>query len=121
LEKKLKSCEPNLIFVVVGLGGKNMEIKVGDGATKYVGSDRYPYTVVEVLSPKKVVVQGDDFKRTDNNGMSESQTYEYTRNPFSDKITLTLRKNGRWVQQGEPLNGTGYRLGDRDCHMDPHF
>lgn len=50
--------------------------EVGMGATEVVGSDRYPYTIVKVVNPKKIVVQRDDYRRTDNNGQSELQTYE---------------------------------------------
>lgn len=96
-------------------------LKVGIGATEIVGSDRYPYTVVEVLSDKKIVVQADDYKRTDKNGMSESQTYEYTPNPNSLRVVVTLRKNGRWVREGESGKGRGFAIGHRDAHQDPHF
>lgn len=97
------------------------EIKVGDGATKSVGSDRYPFTVVEVVSPKKIKVQGDSFRRTDSNGLSESQTYEYTPNPDARIVVLTLRKNGRWIEQGESLNGSRYYIGARNAYQDPSF
>jgi len=37
--------------------------EVGMGATEHVGSDRYrvcrPYTIVEVITPRKIVVQRD--------------------------------------------------------------
>lgn len=58
-----------------------MTIQVGDGVTQCVGSDCYPFTVVEVLSPNRIVIQGDNFYRTDNNGQSEMQDYTYSPNP----------------------------------------
>lgn len=57
--------------------------KVGMGATLLSWSDRSPATVVEVFKQGKYVyvgVQGDNYKRTDKNGLSECQEYEYTRN-----------------------------------------
>lgn len=96
--------------------------KVGTGATAHVGSDRYPYTVVEVISDKKLVVQRDEFRRTDSNGFSESQTYEYTANPDAEKVVITLRGNGRWVRQGESAKGgTGFSIGHRSAYQDPSF
>lgn len=50
---------------------------VGDGATYRIGSDCYPYTIVEVVSPRKVMVQRDEYRRTDKNGISEAQTYSF--------------------------------------------
>lgn len=97
-------------------------LKVGIGATKFSGSDRYPYTVVEVVSDKKVILQADIAKRTDKNGLSEIQTYEYTPDPDAEKIVVTLRKNGRWVRDGESMKGgTGFHIGHREAYSDPSF
>lgn len=96
-------------------------VKVGDGVTHGVGSDRYPFTVVEVISPRKIVLQEDHFKRTDTNGLSESQTYEFTPNPNAPKVTVTLRSNGKWVQIGQPKKYPGYYVGERSAYQDPSF
>ena len=62
-------------------------VKVGDGGTNYMWSDRRPYSVcsVELNWNKKgyeiIGVQEDDAKRVDQNGMSEDQVYEFTPNP----------------------------------------
>ncbi len=94
----------------------------GMGVTLGVGSDRYPWTVSAVLGLKRIVVQRDQYRRTDKNGMSESQTYEFTRDPDGSTRTLTLRKNGRWVEVGESMNGGGsWGVGHRDAYQDPHF
>lgn len=85
------------------------EWAVGDGATILMFSDRHAATVVEA-GPKRIVIQRDIAKRTDDNGMSESQTYEFTPDPTAPKIAYTLRKNGRWVREGDPLRG-GETLG----------
>lgn len=96
--------------------------EVGMGATHRVGSDSYPYTIVEVVSDKKIIVQQDAARRTDSNGLSESQEYEYTRNPDSPKIVVTKRKDGRWRRQGESITSTmTFSLGVRRMYQDPSF
>jgi len=96
--------------------------KVGDGATQGVGSDRYPFTIVEVCSERKIVVQPDNAVRTDNNGFSESQTYEYSPMPDAAKIVVTRRKDGCWRRKGEPLTSRQtFALGHREKYQDPSF
>lgn len=94
---------------------------VGMGATELGWTDRHAYTVVEVQTPKRIVVQADNTKRTDKNGMSEMQVYEYTPNPNAAKEVLTLRKNGRWIRQGESSKSTSFALGFRKAYHDFSF
>lgn len=102
--------------------GKYPTPKVGDGATILMFTDRAPATVVEVISATKVVIQYDDFERTDKNGMSESQEYKYSPNQFGTKMTVTLRKNGRWIVEGEAMrNGTAVAFGIREKYYDFSF
>jgi hypothetical protein len=97
-------------------------VVVGMGVTRCGYSDRHPFTVIEVLSPRRIVVQEDKATRTDKNGMSESQSYDYERDPNGTTYTLTLRKNGRWVTQGESMNGgTGWMVGERLKYHDFSF
>jgi len=74
---------------------------VGMGATKIMFSDRHPYTVIEVMSEKRIKVQEDSATRTDKNGFSESQEYTYEPNPNGTVYTLSLRKDGRWRVVGD--------------------
>lgn len=94
---------------------------VGMGVTYCIGSDRYPYEVVKVVNDRTLQLREMDFRRTDNNGMSESQTYDITPNPARSSITVTLRKNGRWCQKGQPMNSGGYSLGHARAYQDPSF
>ncbi len=95
---------------------------VGDGATFGCGSDRYPYTVIEVRRDgRELVLQADDYKRTDSNGFSESQEYEYTPNTNGGLVVVTLRKDGRYIQKGDSLKGMGYSIGHRAAYSDPCF
>ena len=105
---------------------------VGMGATLLGWTDRHPATVVEVTKSKKgewiITVQEDNAQRTDNNGFSESQSYEYTANPDGHKSMFRyedgkgwreVRKNpkGRLVLTG----GGGVRIGEREKYHDFSF
>lgn len=74
---------------------------IGEGATVSVGSDSYPYTIVDVSkSGKTIILKEDKFERTDSNGMSESQEYNYSPNPEGKEIKATKRKTGAWKTSG---------------------
>lgn len=104
------------------MGNAQSQPEIGMGVTYSIGSDRYPYTVVEIVNHRTIKVQEDIFKRTDENGFSESQTYEYSRNKNAPLKILTLRKNGRWVQKGNSLEDPGrYWVGQRNAYQDPSF
>jgi len=99
------SVNPLLVVPVVGMGATICHWTDRSGLR---GSTRSAWihmgaacTIIAVLSTKKVVVQEDHAKRTDSNGMSESQTYAYERNPEGSTYTFTLRANGRWCQEGQ--------------------
>jgi len=92
---------------------------VGMGATILMWSDRHAATIVEVSANlKTIVIQQDNAKRTDNNGMSESQTYEYSPNTDAPRRTYTLRKNGKYVEKGSPMNGLPLAIGYRREYYD---
>ena len=56
------------------------ELNIGDGVTLNYYSDEKPATVVEIDSKGKwIKVQMDKAIRTDNNGMSDSQSYKFER------------------------------------------
>ena len=95
---------------------------VGMGVTRTMYSDRQAWTVVQVINDRKIVVQEDNAKRIDKNGMSELQEYEYTPNPNGRRETLTFRKNGRWISKGQSLKGgDGWALGFRRAYHDYSF
>ena len=103
--------------------------KVGMPATRFVGSDRYAMIVLEVLSPKRVIVAH----------MHDSDYAEYEKNPeafdgeaaiekyknlgsYYQGIEYTLRKNGRWLPKGLGLWETcSVRFGEADNYRDPCF
>lgn len=96
--------------------------EVGMGATELGFTDRRAHTIVEVVDDKTIIVQRDRATRTDKNGMSESQSYDYAPQPQSRRITVTLRDNGRWVTKDESdKKGTAFAIGIRDEYYDFSF
>jgi hypothetical protein len=89
--------------------GRDLVPTVGMGATRLMHTDRHAYTVVWVSkSGKTIRVQEDHAKRTDSNGMSESQTYEHTRNTEGIIHTVRLTKRG-WRSKQAGSFALGYR------------
>ena len=79
----------------------------GMGATILRWTDRKAATIIKV-TPKTVTVRYDTVKRTDANGMSESQTYEYAPNPAGVIEVFRMTKRGWRNASGNGL-GIGYR------------
>ena len=73
--------------------------EVGMGVTECMWSDRHPYEIVEVIDDRHIKIRALDYKRTDHNGFSEVQEYEYTSNPNAHVFTLYKAKDGRWVRR----------------------
>lgn len=106
------------------------EPTVGMGAALLHWTDRTAATVIGWDASKRIVtVQEDHAIRTDTNGMSEQQVYEYTPNQNGSMRHFRRANDGgwrsvrfnpdslRWVLAG----GNGLRLGDRDHYHDPSF
>lgn len=93
--------------------------ELGDGVTIYGWSDRTPGTVIQVSqSAKRIVIQEDNAIRTDNNGMSESQTYRYERDEKGAIHIATLRKNDVYRLVG---GTTLVHVGERQKYYDYSF
>jgi hypothetical protein len=107
-----------ILKTVKGIGDKKYTIS--DGAT--VQFDSHAATIIDISDSGKVVtVQMDKATRTDDRGVSESQEYEYERNPNGQIEKFSLRKNGRWVRVGDSMNGTGLIIGVRGEYYDFSF
>ena len=90
---------------------------VGDGATLCYWSDRYPATVISVERKGKSViatVQEDRATRIDANGISESQTYEYSRNEDGSKTIFRSRNDGASWEKVR-VNENGRLVKSPDC------
>lgn len=69
---------------------------VGMGCTIHYFSDREAATVIEIKSPKTVIIQVDKCTRTDKNGMSDDQSYTYEPNPSGAIFEVRLTSKGVW-------------------------
>lgn len=97
------------------------KVEVGMGATFWYWTDSYPATVISV-SETEVRIQEDHAKRVDENGMSESQTYEYSPNADGRIFVFTKRKDGNWHEKGQPMGkGVKVHLGSRRAYHDFSF
>ena len=97
--------------------------RVGDGGTIYMHSDRLAVTVERItISRAKVITifaREDHAERTDTNGMSESQTYEYKPDPEGRLHVIKMRKiNGQKVWR---CGNDGVNFGRRDAYHDYSF
>jgi len=95
--------------------------EVGMAATHGYGSDCYPYTVVEIRSPKTIVIQSDTATPAPGHDHFGTQSYTYERNPKGEKRVFTQRKNGGWYEKGSPMGYGRLGLGSRRKYLDPHF
>lgn len=104
---------------------------IGMGATLLHYSDRTPATVIGWCPRVGLLkLRSDNYKRIDDNGMSESQEYEYSSNPKG--ATHEYRRNkktGRWdavrfnaeTNRYNKFDGPGLRLGEREKYHDFSF
>ena len=105
--------------------------QIGDGATILGWSHRWAGTVIALCWSKSgqtvyVTVQEDRAIRTDTNGMSESQSYRYERDPNGDVWDIKSRPNGKWTVRYKKDNkliksSFGVRFGQRDHYHDYSF
>lgn len=100
------------------------------GATTLSWTDRNACTVIALFKRGKydyITVQEDKATRTDNLGMSDSQSYEYSRDEYGTKSTFRITDKGfvRVYIDHDSLrykktNG-GLMIGRRDHHYDYSF
>lgn len=96
-----------------------MEPEIGMGVTEYQFTDSRALTIVEIISPKKLIIQRDIAKRTDQNGMSEDQRWEFSPDINGEKIIITKRKDDKWYRLGDNTNH--FVLGERREYFDFSF
>ena len=112
------------------IGAPTPEVGMGVTMTSY--SDRSAGTIVEVKKMGKgllITVCEDDAKRIDNNGMSESQEYEYTFNPKGATYMFRQAKPDTcWVKVYRNANTNrlkqqrgGFYIGKREKYHDFSF
>lgn len=92
-------------------------IRVGMGATFTHGNDRIPCTVVEIKrNGREVVLRADRAVRTDANGMSDRQSYEYYPDPTGEIYRVSRRE----FIKGEPsrFKLIGHATSAPGCYAD---
>lgn len=95
---------------------------VGMGATINFHSDSKAATLVQVSHKgSKIVLQQDKVTRTDQNGVSESQSYTYETDPNGAIYIATLRSDGRYRLVGSGKKGKAISLGVRREYYDYSF
>src|SRR6476620_7998717 len=77
---------------MMGTGGTPVK---GEGATEYLATDRHAFTVTSVSADGKAcTIREDIATRADKNGMSDSQSYEYSFNEQGKDEQLVYRWGG---------------------------
>lgn len=78
--------------------------KVGHKVTQQYPSDRYPYEVVQVLSPKCVLVRSMGHKVVSGSMHDGSAEIEVFSDPEGATMEVSLRKDGKWRTKGRGMN-----------------
>jgi hypothetical protein len=95
---------------------------VGMGCTILGWTDRHAGTVVSVThGGKRLGVQRDRAIRTDDNGMSDAQSYRYEPQPEAPVHYYSLRKDGKYREVGAGQGGLALLLGVRREYYDFSF
>jgi hypothetical protein len=112
--------ERDKMITTLGEMYKHLMPEVGMGATEILWSDRRAKTVVEVLTPNKIVVRENcteciDYYKSDYKILDELSN-------MPSEI-FTRRKSGRWVEMGQPdkYGSVFLVLGHRAHYIDPSF
>jgi hypothetical protein len=104
------------------------EPTVGMGVTMLSWTDRHAGTIVEVNTKKRYIAVTEDSKtRIDNNGISESQQYEFTAVMDGYRNYYRKDRKGQWRRcyfnnNGRLVFGTGgLIIGHRESYYDFSF
>ena len=97
------------------------EICVGLGATMNLWSDRRAMTIVEVVTPRKIIVQENKTKCVDYYA-GDYEVLDELELGMS-KHVFTLRMGGTWVEEGQPkkYGSVTLSVGFRVHYIDPSF
>lgn len=89
----------------------------GMGVTYNCGSDRYAYTIIEVLTPKTLVIQQDKIVRD-----TDTDQLKAVRDEIGPVKTITLRKDNCWYEMGSKMGrGLTFTVGRRRFDINPSF
>jgi len=104
-------------------GSKLITPEIGMGCTMLGWTDRHAATIVEVKRDGKLIgIKQDIATRTDDNGMSDSQSYEFTPNPEAGVQWYSFRpKVNAFVRVGDSVRGARLLVGHREEYYDYSF
>lgn len=91
----------SLVNHLISRSANPAQPEVGGPATLMSWTDRNPGTVISITKVGKteiIAVQADNYRRIDDNGLSELQTYEYSPNPDGYVSYFRASKTGGWEQ-----------------------
>jgi hypothetical protein len=88
----------------------------GLGVTYNCGSKQYAYTIIEVLTPKTLIIQKDKIVRGETDGQPQA-----VRDEYGEIKTITLRVNGCWYAEGKKMSCMTFTIGKRRFNIDPGF
>jgi hypothetical protein len=112
------------------------EPELGMGITFLSWTDRHAGTIHDIRTKNGRVFEFDasydKAVRTDGNGMSESQSYDFTPRPEAPRTTYRRDRSGQWRKMGTKYVGErevygfvdksqSVRLGERDQYHDFSF
>lgn len=94
------------------------EVSIGDGATVRVGSDCYPYTVIEMTpSRKTLTLRGCTPRLLSGSFQSNDALIEYAENPAGPiRVARWSAKYNKFMVGGQPVG-----IGIRRYYQDPSY
>ena len=125
----------SMVNEVIGVRKSDNNVYVGLCGTQFVGSDSYAVVITEIISPKSVRIANMTDADYNNNRLTDENGNEFLRDMSNyvhvnkertaivpNGVIFKLRKNGRWVQEGNSLWATGgVHFGYAEEYRDPNF
>lgn len=120
LAKRLATERKKIVFIYADNGREAIDPDptIDCPATLCYYTDRHAGTVIAIsASGRKITIREDKAVRVDTNDMSESQRYDYERDPDGRTHVCYLRKDGRYYSN----QGPRVILGIRNAYHDYGF
>lgn len=90
----------------------------------HVGSDVYPYEIVEVVNDRTIKIRAMHYEPDKENGYNyyEGGPWIITSDPCQPLEVITRRKNGNWYPKGQKDWYNPFSFGSKPRkYRDPHF
>lgn len=117
--KRLSETSKSKIMTISTKTSTANGIKLNDGFSIKIGSDRYACQVTDIISDKKIKVRQNKVKCLDY----FAADYDVLDGQFENGpgYTFTLRKNGRWVLKGSSMKNGIFLHPSHSHFIDPSF